>query len=159
MKKNKEAEKLSETCNNKKICTIGFAGKNLREFIQRLQSAGVARVVDVRLNNTSQLAGYSKKDDLEYVLELVNIKYRHIPALAPSGELMKAFKSKEISWEEYVETYSKMISDQDPAGLVELKEGEKICLLCSEDDPKHCHRRLLAEHLAKKIKGLEVQHL
>lgn len=159
MKRDKEVEKLGETCENKKICTIGFAGKNLREFIWRLQSAGVTRVVDVRLNNTSQLAGYSKKDDLEYILELVNIKYRHVPELAPSGELMKAFKSKEIGWEEYVETYSKLISDKDLAGLVELKEGGTTCLLCSEDDPKHCHRRLLAEHLVQNIKGLEVQHL
>lgn len=142
-----------------KIHTIGFAQKNLREFIKRLQSAGVTRVLDIRLNNTSQLAGYSKKDDLEYVLELVNIQYQHIPALAPAEDLMKAFKSKEIGWEKYVETYSGLLSEKDPVGLVKMQEGENICLLCSEDSPKHCHRRLLAEYLVKHMEGAEIQHL
>jgi len=141
------------------IYTIGFAKKNLREFIKRIQSAGVKKVLDIRLNNTSQLAGYSKKDDLEYVLELVNIQYQHIPALAPAEELMKAFKSKEIGWEQYVQTYSRSLEENDPIGLVKVRQGEKICLLCSEDTPKYCHRRLLAEYLGKHIEGLVVQHL
>lgn len=142
-----------------KIYTIGFAQKNLREFIKRLQSAGVTRVLDIRLNNTSQLAGYSKKDDLEYVLELVDIQYQYIPALAPTEELMKAFKNKEIGWEKYVEIYSGLLLENDPIGLVKMREGEKICLLCSEDVPKYCHRRLLAEYLVKHIEGAAVQHL
>lgn len=141
------------------IHTIGFAKKSLREFIKRLQSAGVSRVVDVRLNNTSQLAGYSKKEDLEYVLELVNIQYQHIPALAPTEELMKAFKGREINWERYVEIYSKLLAGNDPVALIGAGEDEKICLLCSEDSPRYCHRRLLAEYLGRQINGAAVQHL
>jgi uncharacterized protein (DUF488 family) len=82
-----------------KLFTIGTSGKNLRKFIEILQYAGIDKLVDVRLNNTSQLAGYSKKDDLEYIMELVGIKYVHIPKLAPTQELLKGYKNKVISWD------------------------------------------------------------
>lgn len=141
------------------IYTIGFSKKNLREFIRRIQSAGVKRVLDIRLNNTSQLAGYSKKDDLEYILELVNIQYQHLPAIAPPEELMKSFKGGEITWKQYEEIYNKMLAENNPGDLFSQWKGDKICLLCSEDSPKYCHRRLLAEYLGKHFDGSLVQHL
>lgn len=141
------------------ICTIGFTGKNLREFISRLQGSGVTRVVDVRLNNTSQLAGYSKKDDLEYVLELLGITYQHFPQLGPSDELMKSFKGKQISWEQYVQEYELIMAINDPLALIDPKAAESLCLLCSEDLPTNCHRRLIAENLAGRVKEAEIRHL
>jgi len=87
------------------IYTIGFSKKNLKEFIARLKNAGVKKVIDVRLNNTSQLAGYAKKEDLEYVLGLVGIDYEHHPELAPTEDLLKSYKKKQITWQEYEKIY------------------------------------------------------
>lgn len=62
------------------IFTIGFAGKSACEFFTKLKDAGVKRVIDIRLNNVSQLAGFTKKLDIEYFLkELCKIEYLHRP--------------------------------------------------------------------------------
>jgi len=91
------------------VYTIGFAKKNLRQFIAKLKEAGIKKVIDVRLNNTSQLAGYAKKDDLEYILSLVDIGYEHHPELAPTEELLKKFKKKQIRWQDYEKEYNNIL--------------------------------------------------
>lgn len=143
-----------------KICTIGFSKKNLREFIGRLQKAGVRSVLDIRLNNTSQLAGYAKKDDLAFVLELVGIEYEHLVDLAPTQELMDDYKMKKISWEDYEARYLNLLHSR---GVDKLKDyiakKEPVCFLCAEDRPQHCHRRLAAEFFAGLVPGAEVKHL
>lgn len=96
------------------IYTIGFSKKSLREFITRLKTAGVRKVIDVRLHNTSQLAGYAKKEDLEYVLELAGIAYEHRPELAPTEELLKGYKSGEITWPEYEKVYKDLLKKREP---------------------------------------------
>ncbi len=83
------------------LCTIGFAKKSLRKFIGLLQDAGVTKVIDIRLHNTSQLAGYAKRDDLEFILETFGIAYEHVPELAPTEELMKSYKKGSTDWETY----------------------------------------------------------
>ncbi|MGE5449971.1 MAG: DUF488 family protein [Methanomassiliicoccales archaeon] len=142
------------------IYTIGFAKKNLREFIKRLQQAGVNKVVDIRLNNTSQLAGYSKKDDLAYVLELVGIGYEHLPELAPTAELMEGIKSKSISWAEFETAFNDILQSRHAEQYRDLiLNGEGVCLLCAEDKPKGCHRSLVADYFAAMMPGTGVRHL
>jgi len=120
----------------------------------------VQKIIDVRLKNTSQLAGYAKQDDLEYILELVGIKYEHRPELAPTDKMLKDFKKKNISWDEYEKQFGRLLLERDPLDLIDFnQEPDTICLLCSEDEPKHCHRRLLAEFFASQMPEITVEHL
>lgn len=142
------------------VCTIGFSNKSLREFIGRLKDAGVKKVVDVRLNNTSQLAGYAKKQDLQFVLELVGIDYEHVLELAPTDELMKGYKEKKISWEEFKDIYYKLLEDRNPLNNFDLNtQPDTICLLCAEDKPATCHRSLAANFIKASKEGIEIKHL
>lgn len=143
-----------------KICTIGFSKKNLKEFIRRLQKAGVKKIIDVRLNNTSQLAGYAKKDDLEYVLSLVGIDYEHHPELAPSEEILKGYKQKQITWNEYETKFNELLKSRNPEKNINFEaELNPVSLLCSEDKPQQCHRRLVAEYFQARMQGIEIEHL
>jgi len=142
------------------VCTIGFAKKNLRQFIGKLREAGVKKVIDIRLHNTSQLAGYAKKDDLEYVLELVGMAYEHHPELAPTEEILASYKGKRIAWPQYERQFKKLLASRDPLkGSSLLKEPGPICLLCAEDKPTQCHRRLVADHIAGRLQRVEIRHL
>jgi len=140
------------------VCTIGFAKKNLKEFIARLKSAGVKKIIDVRLNNTSQLAGYAKKEDLEYILSLVGIEYEHRLEFAPTEELLKNFKNKKISWTEYEQEFSKILFKRDPSRNKNIHKGA-VCLLCSEDNANECHRRLIAEYYFMDKPKVKIIHL
>jgi uncharacterized protein (DUF488 family) len=143
------------------ICTIGFAKKSLRKFVSLLQEAGVTKLIDTRLNNTSQLAGFAKKNDLAYILELVGINYEHEPALAPTEDILKGYKDKEMTWENYEKSYVKLLGERDALSIVTKQIlDDRICFLCSEEKPTHCHRRLLAEFIqAEKKTEIVIQHL
>lgn len=142
------------------ICTIGFAKKDLRTFIHKLEAAGVQKVIDIRLHNTSQLAGYAKKDDLEYILGLVGIGYEHHPELAPMEEILDGYKKKKLSWPDYERTFKELLARRNPIeGIRWLGENGSVCLLCAEDKPLQCHRRLVAEYYAAHTKGVEIRHL
>ncbi|MCJ7843286.1 DUF488 domain-containing protein [Lederbergia sp. NSJ-179] len=143
------------------LYTIGFAKKRLRTFVQLLKDAGVTKLVDTRLNNTSQLAGFAKKDDLEYILELVGVKYEHEPLLAPTDLILKNYKKKIITWSEYERAYLCLLEERRILTRVnEQISGEIVCFLCSEDKPDQCHRRLLVEYIQKNIpQEITVQHL
>lgn len=143
-----------------RILTIGFTKKSARRFFDALKKAGVKKVVDVRLNNVSQLSGFAKKDDLAYFLERIcRIDYRHEPALAPTKEMFDGYKKKGGGWDEYERGFLNLMGDRrieeklDPAAL------EDACLLCSEDKPHNCHRRLVAEYLRKHWGDVEIRHL
>lgn len=145
------------------ICTIGYTKKSLREFIERLQDAGVDCVVDIRLHNTSQLAGFSKKEDLQFILEDgFGIKYAHVDYFAPTEEILSDYKTGK-SWDVYTARYSSLIDEREMVraflDLAEDNGWRKPCLLCAEDEPDQCHRRLLAEAIAGEADGLEVRHL
>lgn len=140
--------------------TIGFAKKSLPRFVELLKQAKVTRLVDTRLHNTSQLSGYAKKGDLEYVMELVGISYNHDLSLAPTDDILKAFKKKEISWTEYERRYIDLLEKRRvEKSIDEIFAGEITCFLCSEDKPHHCHRRLLADYLKQYKSDISVYHL
>jgi uncharacterized protein (DUF488 family) len=134
-----------------KIFTIGFTRKPAEVFFGRLQNAGVRRLVDVRLNNTSQLAGFAKKDDLRYFTKAIcDIDYVHLPQLAPTAAILDAYKKeKNGDWELYQRQFVELITSRQIENLPrETLDG--ACLLCSEEKPDRCHRRLVAEYLAEK---------
>ena len=115
----------------------------------------------MRLNNASQLAGFSKRDDLAFFLaELGAIDYRHMPELAPTAEILRAYQKKEIDWEEYERRYAALLAERDVAGSLDRELFDRpTVLLCSEATPDHCHRRLLAEHLRAQWGGVSITHL
>ena len=143
-----------------KLFTIGFTKKSAEVFFGRIASAGVQRLVDVRLNNVSQLAGFAKKDDLRYFLKAIcNIGYEHLPELAPTQEMLDAYKKQKGDWEVYERQFLELIRTrriEDSAGRL-LLDGD--CLLCSEETPEHCHRRLVAEYLRDKWGDVEITHI
>ncbi|MBM4026440.1 MAG: DUF488 domain-containing protein [Planctomycetes bacterium] len=143
-----------------KIFTIGFTKKSAEEFFTRLQKAGVRRVVDVRLNNTSQIAGFAKARDLEFFLQAVaGIGYRHLPELAPTQDILDGFLKAKGTWSEYVRQFTALLQTRQVAQTLSgaIRDGD--CLLCSEDTPEHCHRRLVAEHLQEHWPAVEIVHL
>ncbi len=142
------------------LFTIGFTGKTAEDFFGRLRKAGVKRVVDVRLNNVSQLAGFSKRDDLKFFLkEIGGIDYVHVPMLAPTSEMLDEYRKTKIGWDAYAARFNQLLEERRIEREISpelLREG---CLLCSEDKPHHCHRRLVAEYLQKHWGNLDTVHL
>ena len=143
------------------IYTIGFTRKTAEEFFALLQGAGVETLVDIRLHNRSQLAGFAKEGDLAwFARELAGIGYLHVPELAPSQELFDAFKKRGGSWEAFARGFRQLMEER---GAVERFDRELLqrspCFLCSEAAPERCHRRLVAEALAATEPGMGVVHL
>lgn len=133
------------------IYTIGFTQKSAERFFSLLMQHGVQRLVDTRLNNTGQLAGFSKRDDLEYFCKAIaNISYVHWEESAPEDAALKAFKGKLISWESYAEEYLATLQKRRVEQASTSILGNAACLLCSEAKPHHCHRSLLAKYLTEK---------
>jgi uncharacterized protein (DUF488 family) len=143
-----------------RIFTIGFTKSSAESFFTRLQKAGVKRVVDVRLHNSSQLAGFAKQDDLRYFLNAIaGIEYLHQPDLAPTPELFDAYKKKGGPWAAYARKFLDLIASRRIERTVASDVIDGSCLLCSEDNPEHCHRRLVAEYLQSKWDHVEITHL
>jgi uncharacterized protein (DUF488 family) len=142
------------------IFTIGFTKISLRDFIETLRRAGVKRVIDVRLRNTSQLAGWSKQPDFGYLLEAgFGIAYEHRPEFAPTDELLDAYK-KDRDWALYEQRFNRLLEERRPeAESLELLNKESICLLCSEPTAERCHRRMVAEYLRSLAPEIDVRHL
>jgi uncharacterized protein (DUF488 family) len=142
------------------LFTIGFAQRSAREFFTALKQNRVKKLIDVRLNNVSQLAGFTKKEDLEYFLkEICNIEYSHEPDFAPTKDLLDGYRKKEISWSVYEKKYLDLLSQRQVSAKIELDELNMSCLLCSEPKPDHCHRRLLAEYLRDAKSNIIIKHL
>ena len=142
------------------IATIGFTQSSAEHFFERLRAAGVRRLIDVRLHNVSQLAGFAKRDDLAYFLRTIcDADYLHEPRLAPSEELLSSYRGKEIEWSEYERRFLDLISERRVH--VELKKDlfARSVLLCSEASAEHCHRRLVAEYLQARWGNLQITHL
>jgi uncharacterized protein (DUF488 family) len=144
-----------------KLFTIGFTKKSAEVFFTGLRDAGVKRIVDVRLNNVSQLAGFSKKDDLGYFAkEICNIDYVHIPDLAPIAEILDPYKKgKHSDWDLYERQFLELIRARAIERTISPDLLDGGCLLCSEESPHHCHRRLVAEYLRDRWKDVEIEHL
>ena len=145
---------------NINVFTIGFTKKNAEVFFTKLKEAGVKKIIDIRLNNVSQLAGFAKKDDLAFFLrELSNCEYRHEPLLAPTKDILDGYKNKKIDWPEYERRFKDLLKARNAHALVSSSELHKACLLCSEPTPEKCHRRLVAEYLKSHLKNIKILHL
>lgn len=142
------------------ICSIGFTGRTAESFFEALRRARVVRLIDVRLNNTSQLAGFAKKRDLKYFLqEILDVQYSHVPLLAPTSELLSAYRKKLLTWDEYEERFRALMRDRKVEERVDQSLFAKSVLLCSEHSPEQCHRRVVIEHLAAHWQDVTPVHL
>lgn len=142
------------------LFTIGFAGKSAETFFSRLRDAGVRRVVDIRLNNVSQLAGFTKKDDLRFFLKQIgNMGYVHRPDLAPTKEILDAYKKLKGDWPAYETQFTRLMVERHIEDVVPRDLMDFACLLCSEDKAEHCHRRLVAEYLQRRWGSVQIRHL
>ena len=143
-----------------RIVTIGFTKKPASRFFQLLRESGVKRVVDVRLNSGSQLSGFAKRDDLAWFLnEICGIEYVHLPSLAPTRTLLSDYRKKRIDWDAYEARFFDLMRERRVESTTPPEIVHDGCLLCSEDQPHHCHRRLVAEYLNEHWGGIQVRHL
>ena len=143
-----------------KVFTIGFTKKNAEQFFGRLKQPGLIRLIDVRLNNVSQLAGFTKKDDLQFFLKKVNgMDYIHLPELAPNKDLLDEYKKHHGDWSVYEKRFLSLMEIRHIENKVSKEVIDGGCLLCSESTPEHGHRRLVAEYLQSKWEHLEIVHL
>ena len=142
------------------ISTIGFTKKPARRFFDLLMQSDARRVVDVRLNNGSQLAGFAKKDDLAYFLpELCGMEYVHLSALAPTKDLLDDYRKRRCDWAAYEDRFIALMRERQIERTVSKEIVSGGCLLCSEDKPHRCHRRLVAEYLKHHWGDVEIVHL
>lgn len=144
-----------------KLYTIGFTRKSAEYFFNLLRNNGVKRLVDVRISNSSQLAGFAKGKDLVFfVNEICHIPYQHIVDFAPSKDLLDRWHKEEVTWDEYEKIYIKMLQDREIIRKFGVKTFDGACFLCSEDTPEQCHRRLLVEFMKKNCtEKVEIVHL
>jgi len=143
------------------LYTIGFTQLPLAEFVGLLRGASVDAVIDTRLRNTSQLAGWAKRDDLAFLLrDGFGIAYEHVEAFAPTDQLLDGYRATRV-WDSYAAAYRALLRERDAAsiGAALIARYRSPCLLCSEPTPEHCHRRLLAEYLAEQLGGIVIAHL
>jgi len=142
------------------LFTIGFTRKSAERFFTLLKEAQVRRVLDVRLNNRSQLAGFSKATDLEYFLRAIGgMEYRHLSELAPTQELLDTYKKRRGSWSEYERGFVELLQKRGVDQSLDRSLFDMACLLCTEHEPLHCHRRLVAEYLKDRWRDVDVRHL
>ena len=142
------------------IFTIGFTKKSAQTFFELLKQSGIRHLIDIRLNNESQLAGFTKKDDLEYFLKTIaNIEYSHRPEFAPTKDILNGYMNKKLTWADYEQRFQILLKERQVEELITTAELDNACLLCSEPTADMCHRRLVAEYLLDKWDSVEIQHL
>jgi uncharacterized protein (DUF488 family) len=142
------------------LYTIGFTQKNAETFFTLLKNSGIKNIIDIRLNNVSQLAGFTKRDDLKYFLhELCDCEYRHEPSLAPTKEILDGYKNKKIGWNQYKIKFNKLLKNRKAELILTPEEIDNACLLCSEPTSENCHRRLVAEFMKEHINDIKITHL
>lgn len=143
------------------VYSIGFTKKTAEEFFGLLKGAGIRRLLDVRLNNVSQLAGFAKRKDLPYFLrEICGAEYIHEPLLAPTQEMLDKFKKRKGSWKEYEHRFRALMANRRIEEKLERSAfALPTALLCSEPTADHCHRRLVLEYLQGKWPDLTIHHL
>ena len=143
-----------------RLFTIGFTRKSARQFFGLLQESGASSLVDIRLNNVSQLSGFAKKADLEFFCaRLCSMEYRHEPLLAPTADILDAYRKKRIGWSEYEQAFLELLHNRHVEKVIEPALLDNAVLLCSEESPRHCHRRLVSQYLAAHWAEVEVIHL
>jgi len=142
------------------IYTIGFTKKTAQDFFERLRETGVRKLIDVRINNTSQLAGFTRRDDLQYFLKsILGIAYIHEARLAPTPELLRSYRHKQIGWNEYERHFIDLLSNRRVEEEFPREFFDNSVLLCSEATADRCHRRLVVEYLSKHWTDIRAVHL
>lgn len=140
--------------------TVGFTKKSASAFFEILRSSGARRVIDVRLNNVSQLAGFTKRDDLKFFLaELCGMDYVHDLRFAPTQPMLDAYKKHRSGWQHYEREFLDLMTDRKIEDTVSKELLDGAVLLCSEATAQHCHRRLVADYLAERWSDVSVTHL
>lgn len=143
------------------LYTIGFTKKSAEQFFELLRKNNIAKLVDVRINNSSQLAGFAKGRDLKYfVKRICNADYVHITDFAPTKELLSKWRKEEVNWEQYTEIYLGLLKERSIIKRFGVKNFDNSCFLCSEETPEMCHRRLLVEYMKKNsTEEVKIIHL
>lgn len=142
------------------LYTIGFTRKSAERFFTMLAKSGARRIIDVRLHNISQLAGFAKRDDLRYFLKaLCGMDYTALPELAPTKEILDEYRKNSGGWPTYERRFLELIARRRVESLFEKSLFDGACLLCGEESPEHCHRRLVAEYLRDRWGGIDIIHL
>lgn len=142
------------------LYTIGFTHKSAAQFFGLLQQNGVTQLIDTRINNTSQLAGFAKGSDLAYFTKAIaNIDYIHNIDMAPTKDLLEQYRKKQLTWEAYTVEYLNLLDRRKLAQKINIDKLHCSCLLCSEHTPEQCHRRLLAEYLQNVRNDISINHL
>lgn len=143
------------------LYTIGFTKKSAEQFFELLKSRHVRTLVDVRISNSSQLAGFAKGSDLAYLLQQIGgIGYRHMTDFAPTKELLSDYRAGKVDWAEYERVFKGLMDARGIHTRYKVEDFDRCCFLCSEETPEHCHRRLLAEYLQKQHpEQVEIVHL
>lgn len=142
------------------IYTIGFTKKSARDFFESLKKEKIDLVADVRLNNTGQLAGFTKKKDIEYFLSLLGIKYEHWIGFTPTKDMRDKYHATK-NWQEYEYSYRSLLKNRNALEEINksLLHSTRICLLCSEHTAEKCHRRIASEMIANIAEDIEIVHL
>ncbi|MBR3782955.1 MAG: DUF488 domain-containing protein [Bacteroidales bacterium] len=143
------------------LFTIGFTKKSAEKFFNLLRNNHVKQLVDVRISNSSQLAGFAKCPDLSFFTEeICHIPYEHIIDFAPTKELLDRWHKGDVTWSDYEKHYTAMLNERNILKKYGIKIFDRACFLCSEDTPENCHRRLLAEYLKKhSTEDVKIVHL
>lgn len=144
------------------LYTVGFTQKSAERFFELIKANKIEILVDIRLNNKSQLAGFTKGDDLKYFLEQIcACEYKHCIEYAPTKEILDDYKKKIITWDEYVTKYIPLMKKRNAVSkfIEQFSIFDSVCLLCSEPTPDYCHRRLLAEMIAEGFSDITIKHL
>lgn len=135
-----------------KLYTIGFTKKSAKVFFELLKKNNIKTLVDVRISNSSQLAGFAKGSDLVYFLDQIGgIKYRHITDFAPTKELLSDYRAGKVDWSEYEKVFADLMTKRRVNQRYKVADFDQCCFLCSEETPEHCHRRLLVEYLQQQL--------
>ena len=143
-----------------KLFTIGFTKKSAEQFFGFLKQEGLTKVVDTRLNNVSQLSGFTKRDDLKFFLkEVLGLEYVHLPVLAPTKDILDEYKKNGGDWATYERKFIDLVKNREIESKIDRDVLSGACLLCSEPTPHHCHRRLVAEYLSDQWGDIQIKHL
>ena len=142
------------------VSTIGFTQKTAKYFFNALKTNKISKVIDVRLNNMNQIAGFAKQPNLQYFLkELVNIEYQHILDFAPNKKLLNDYLHNGLQWNNYIDIFYKILDERDIPNKYKIEDFNNCCFLCSERSPDFCHRRLVVEFLAKDKNNVIINHI
>lgn len=143
------------------VYTIGFTKRTAADFFGTLRRAGVKCLLDVRLNNSSQLAGFTKKEDLPFFLkEICGAEYIHEPLLAPTQDVLDDYKKRKGSWQDYERRFLQLMEQRRIEEKIDRQLFEvPTALLCSEATAQYCHRRLVLEYLSRKWGNIKAVHL